>query len=108
MDEVGARMHISNIKVPKEIEEQEELIDRINSEKNSAVKRQDFETAANLRDKEKSLQSELAQMKEEWEKSLVDSRQTVDEDDVARVVSMISGVPMQRMQISGPLSGVPY
>ena len=98
MDEVGARMHISNIKVPKEIEEQEELIDRINSEKNSAVKRQDFETAANLRDKEKSLQSELAQMKEEWEKSLVDSRQTVDEDDVARVVSMISGVPMQRMQ----------
>ena len=98
MDEVGARMHISNIKVPKEIEEQEELIDRINSEKNNAVKRQDFETAANLRDKEKSLQSELAQMKEEWEKSLVDSRQTVDEDDVARVVSMISGVPMQRMQ----------
>ena len=98
MDEVGARMHISNIKVPKEIEEQEELIDKVNSEKNSAVKRQDFETAANLRDKEKSLQSELAQMKEEWEKSLVDSRQTVDEDDVARVVSMISGVPMQRMQ----------
>ena len=98
MDEVGARMHISNIKVPKEIEEQEELIDKVNSEKNSAVKRQDFETAANLRDKEKSLQNELAHMKEEWEKSLVDSRQTVDEDDVARVVSMISGVPMQRMQ----------
>ena len=98
MDEVGARMHISNITVPKEIEEQEELIDKINSEKNSAVKRQDFESAANLRDKEKTLQSELAHMKEEWEKSLVDSRQTADEEDVARVVSMISGVPMQRMQ----------
>ena len=98
MDEVGARMHISNIKVPKEIEEQEELIDKVNTEKNNAVKRQDFESAANLRDKEKSLQSELAHMKEEWEKSLIDSRQTVDEEDVARVVSMISGVPMQRMQ----------
>lgn len=98
MDEVGARMHISNIKVPKEIEEQEELIDKINSEKNSAVKRQDFESAANLRDKEKTLQSELAHMKEEWEKSLVESRQTANEEDVARVVSMISGVPMQRMQ----------
>ena len=98
MDEVGARMHISNITVPKEIEEQEKLIDRINGEKNDAVKRQDFESAANLRDKEKTLQAELAKMKEEWEKSLVESRQTVGEDEVARVVSMISGVPMQRMQ----------
>lgn len=98
MDEAGARMHISNIKVPKEIEEQESLIDHVNSEKNSAVKRQDFESAANLRDKEKTLQAELAKMKEEWEKSLADSRQTVDEEEVARVVSMISGVPMQRMQ----------
>ncbi len=98
MDEVGARMHISNITVPKEIEEQEKLIDTVNSEKNSAVKRQDFESAANLRDKEKSMQAELAKMKEEWEKSLVESRQTVDEEHVASVVSMISGVPMQRMQ----------
>ena len=98
MDEVGARMHISNIKVPKEIEEQEQLIDTVNKEKNAAVKRQDFESAANLRDREKELQAELARMKAQWEKSLVDSRQTVDEDEVAKVVSMISGVPMQRMQ----------
>ena len=98
MDEVGARMHISNIKVPKEIEEQEQQIDIVNKEKNAAVKRQDFESAANLRDREKELQAELARMKTEWEKSLADSRQTVDEDEVAKVVSMISGVPMQRMQ----------
>ena len=98
MDEVGARMHISNIKVPKEIEEQEQLIDTVNKEKNAAVKRQDFESAANLRDREKELQAELSRMKAQWEKSLVDSRQTVDEDEVAKVVSMISGVPMQRMQ----------
>ena len=98
MDEVGARMHITNIKVPKEIEEQELLIDQTNKEKNAAVKRQDFESAANLRDQEKNLQNKLAEMKAEWEKSLTDSRQTVNDEDVAGVVSMISGVPMQRMQ----------
>lgn len=98
MDEAGARMHISNVKVPKEIEEQELLIDTTGKEKNAAVKRQDFESAANLRDREKALQAELARMKAEWEKSLTDSRQTVDEEEIAKVVSMISGVPMQRMQ----------
>ena len=98
MDEAGARMHISNIKVPKEIEEQEALIDQTNKEKNEAVKRQDFESAANLRDKEKTMQAQLAEMKAEWEKNLADSRQTVDEEEIAKVVSMISGVPMQRMQ----------
>ena len=98
MDEAGARMHISNITVPKEIEEQEALIDSVNSEKNAAVKRQDFETAANMRDKEKELQGQLSQMKADWEKSLTQSRQTVSDEEIAKVVSMISGVPMQRMQ----------
>ena len=98
MDEAGARMHITNIVVPKEIEEQEKLIDTINKEKNAAVKNQDFENAANLRDREKEMQSQLAQMKAEWEKSLTNSRQTVTDEDIAGVVSMISGVPMQRMQ----------
>ena len=98
MDEAGARMHISNITVPKEIEEQEALIDSVNNEKNAAVKRQDFETAANMRDKEKELQNQLAAMKADWEKSLAQSRQTVNEEEIARVVSMISGVPVQRMQ----------
>ncbi|MBQ5887686.1 MAG: ATP-dependent Clp protease ATP-binding subunit [Bacteroidaceae bacterium] len=98
MDEAGARMHITNIVVPKEIEEQEKLIDIINKEKNAAVKNQDFENAANLRDREKEMQSQLAQMKAEWEKSLTNSRQTVTDEDIAGVVSMITGVPMQRMQ----------
>ena len=98
MDEAGARMHITNIVVPKEIEEQEKLIDTINKEKNAAVKNQDFENAANLRDREKEMQHQLAQMKAEWEKSLTNSRQTVTDEDIAGVVSMISGVPMQRMQ----------
>ena len=98
MDEAGARMHISNINVPKEIEEQEALLDRVNREKNDAVKCQDFERAANCRDKEKQLQAELAGMKAEWEKSRAENRQTVTDEHVAGVVSMISGVPMQRMQ----------
>ena len=98
MDESGARMHISNITVPKEIEEQEELISRTKNEKNEAVKQQDFEKAANLRDLEKTLQTKLADMKTEWEKSLGNNRQTVNEEQVANVVSMISGIPMQRMQ----------
>ncbi|MBO5664860.1 MAG: ATP-dependent Clp protease ATP-binding subunit [Bacteroidaceae bacterium] len=98
MDEAGARMHITNIVVPKEIEELEKLIDTINKEKNAAVKNQDFENAANLRDREKEMQHQLAQMKAEWEKSLTNSRQTVTDEDIAGVVSMISGVPMQRMQ----------
>ena len=98
MDESGARMHISNITVPREIEEQEELISRTKNEKNEAVKQQDFEKAANLRDLEKMLQAKLAEMKTEWEKNLDNNRQTVDEEQVANVVSMISGIPMQRMQ----------
>lgn len=98
MDEVGARMHINNIDVPKEIEEQEAKIDEVTREKNNAVKRQDFESAANCRDREKRLQAELADMKAEWEKSRADKRQTVTEEEVANVVSLISGVPMQRMQ----------
>ena len=98
MDEAGARKHITNIVVPKEIEEQEKLIGIINKEKNAAVKNQDFEHAANLRDREKEMQHQLEQMKADWEKSLTNNRQTVDDEDIAGVVSMISGVPMQRMQ----------
>ncbi|MBQ8336021.1 MAG: ATP-dependent Clp protease ATP-binding subunit [Bacteroidaceae bacterium] len=98
MDEVGARTHINNVNVPKEIEEQELLIDQLNAAKNDAVKNQDFESAAKFRDTEKNLRKELERMKAEWEKSIVESRQTVGSDDVARVVSMISGVPVQRMQ----------
>ncbi len=98
MDEVGARMHMTNISVPREIEEQEKLVEVARSEKHEAVKCQDFERAANYRDYEKKMEERLAEMKSEWEKSLRSERQTVDEEKVAEVVSMISGVPMQRMQ----------
>ena len=98
MDEVGARMHMSNISVPREIEEQEKLVEVARKEKQEAVKCQDFERAANYRDYEKKMEERLKEMKAEWEKSIRSERQTVDEERVAEVVSMISGVPVQRMQ----------
>ena len=98
MDEVGARMHMSNISVPPEIEEQEKLVEVARSEKHEAVKCQDFERAANYRDYEKKMEERLAEMKSEWEKSIRNERQTVDDQKVAEVVSMISGIPVQRMQ----------
>lgn len=98
MDEVGARMHMSNITVPREIEEQEKLVEVARNEKHEAVKCQDFERAANYRDHEKRMEERLNEMKSEWEKSIRNERQTVDDQKVAEVVSMISGIPVQRMQ----------
>ena len=98
MDEVGARMHMGNISVPPEIEEQEKLVEVARNEKHQAVKCQDFERAANYRDYEKKMEERLAEMKNEWEKNIRNERQTVDDQKVAEVVSMISGIPVQRMQ----------
>lgn len=97
MDEAGSRVHLKNINVPKEIEEQERMIDEARNHKNEAVRLQDFELAASFRDREKSLMSELDDMKRRWEESLKENRETVDKDQIADVVSMISGIPVQRM-----------
>ena len=97
MDEAGSRVHLKNINVPKEIEEQERMIDEARNHKNEAVRLQDFELAASFRDREKSLMSELDDMKHRWEESLKENRETVDKDQIADVVSMISGIPVQRM-----------
>ena len=98
MDEAGARTHISNISIPQEIEEQEAKIAVAKRNKEEAVKAQQFELAANLRDEEKRLTAEYKRMSEEWEKEMRNKRQTVDAENIAAVVSMISGVPMQRME----------
>lgn len=97
LDEAGSRVHLTNITVPKEIEEQEKLIDDMKSLKNEAVKLQNFELAASYRDKEKEYASQLDTLKEEWENSLKENRETVDDEQIAEVVSMMSGVPVQRM-----------
>lgn len=97
LDESGSRVHLTNISVPKEIEEQEKLIDETKQKKNEAVKSQNFELAASFRDKEKEYATQLEDLKREWEAKLKDNRQVVDEEQIADVVSMMSGVPVQRM-----------
>lgn len=97
LDEAGSRVHLTNITAPKEIEEQEKLIDEMKSLKNEAVRLQNFELAASYRDKEKEYTNQLDTLKEEWEKRLKENRETVDDEQIAEVVSMMSGVPVQRM-----------
>jgi ATP-dependent Clp protease ATP-binding subunit ClpC len=97
MDEAGSRTHLSNLSVPKEIEDKEHQIDFTREGKNDAVNRQDFELAARFRDQEKALEGELEQMRKDWEKSLKSHRETVDEESIATVVSMMSGIPVQKI-----------
>ena len=97
LDEAGSHVHLINIAAPKEIEEQEKLIDEMKNRKNEAVRLQNFELAASYRDKEKELSAQLDIMKENWEKSLKENRETVDDEQIANVVSMMSGVPVQKM-----------
>ena len=97
LDEAGSRVHLINIAAPKEIEEQEKLIDDMKNRKNEAVRLQNFELAASYRDKEKELSAQLDIMKENWEKSLKENRETVDDEQIANVVSMMSGIPVQKM-----------
>ncbi|MDE6180294.1 MAG: ATP-dependent Clp protease ATP-binding subunit, partial [Phocaeicola sp.] len=97
LDEAGSRVHLTNITVPKEIEEQEKRIDEAKALKNEAVKQQNFELAASYRDKEKEYAILLETLKKEWEKTLEKNRETVDEEQIAEVVSMMSGIPVQRM-----------
>lgn len=97
LDEAGSRVHLTNINVPKDIEEQERLIEEAREQKAEAVKSQNFELAASYRDREKELTDRLEEMKAEWEARVKDDRQTVGEEEIANVVSMMSGVPVQRM-----------
>jgi len=97
LDEAGSRVHIANINVPEKIVKLEEKIEKTKEDKITAVKSQNFELAANYRDKEKNLLIQLDQEKERWEKELINHRETVDEHKVAEVVAMMSGVPVQRI-----------
>lgn len=97
MDEAGSRVHVTNIVVPKEIEEIEEQIAEANSNKLKAAQAQNFESAASFRDKEHQLKVRLDEAKKKWEEALNNQRETVDEDKVAEVVAMMTGVPVQRI-----------
>ena len=97
LDEAGARVHISNINVPEEIVKVENQIEETRKRKMSAISSQKFEEAADLRDTERKLQDSLEREKKRWEENAKLNRQTVAEEDVAEVVAMMTGIPVQRI-----------
>ncbi|MGI8598953.1 MAG: ATP-dependent Clp protease ATP-binding subunit [Chitinophagaceae bacterium] len=97
MDEVGARVHLKNINVPQNILDLEKKIEDIKVEKNRVVKSQKFEEAAALRDTEKRLGEELDKAKGEWEEESKHRRYPIDEEKIAEVISMMTGIPVKRM-----------
>jgi ATP-dependent Clp protease ATP-binding subunit ClpC len=97
LDEVGARVHLKNINVPQNIIELEAQIEEIKQEKNKVVKSQRFEEAASLRDKEKRLGEELEKAKAAWEEDSKSKRYPIHEENIAEVVSMMTGIPVMRM-----------
>ncbi len=97
LDEVGARVHISNINVPKEITDIEKKIIEIKEKKNDVIRSQKYEEAAKLRDVERQLNTDLEKARKSWEEDQKNNRQTVDEDAVAEVVAMMSGIPVTKV-----------
>jgi len=106
LDEVGSRVHITNINVPSDIIEAEKRIEEIKEEKNKVVRSQKYEEAAKLRDKERSLIEDLERAKAKWEEESKNHRVTVTVDHVEEVVAMMTGIPVQRIaeKESGRLS----
>lgn len=97
LDEAGSRVHIVNMDVPKQILELEKKLEDVRELKNSVVKKQKYEEAAKLRDDEKRLEKDLALAQEQWEEDSKQHKETVSEDNVADVVSMMSGIPVNRI-----------
>ncbi|WP_173021448.1 ATP-dependent Clp protease ATP-binding subunit [Lewinella sp. W8] len=97
LDEVGARTHLKNITVPEHIEEVEAKIEEVKEQKNAAVKNQQYEKAADLRDQESKLQRSLEEAKVKWEEEAKTKRYPVGEEDIAEVVSMMTGIPVRRV-----------
>lgn len=97
LDEAGARVHINNIHVPEDIVKFEEAIEDVKKEKNRVVKSQKYEEAAQLRDKEKKLIEQLDLAKARWEEKTRTEKYTVNEDNVADVIAMMTGIPTKRI-----------
>lgn len=97
LDEVGARVHLKNINVPQNILDLEKKIEDIKLEKNKVVKSQRFEEAAALRDTEKKLGDDLELAKNQWEEESKNKRYPIEEEDIAEVISMMTGIPVKRM-----------
>ena len=97
LDETGSRVHLSNAQIPPEIAEMEKEIAHVKERKNNAVKNQNFELAAGYRDRQTVLETQLRELNEKWQNGETEERQVVDAEQVADVVSMMTGVPVQRM-----------
>jgi ATP-dependent Clp protease ATP-binding subunit ClpC len=97
LDEAGSRVHMGNFEVPEEILELEDEIEQVRREKAAVVKRQDYEEAARLRDKERNLQADLESAKREWDAKTRDIVHDVTEEDIATVVAMMTGIPVNRI-----------
>lgn len=97
LDEVGARVHLRHTQMPPEISEKEKEINFIKGKKQAAVRNQNFELAASYRDKQTELEAELSELQEKWANNEIGTRDEITENDVTEVVSMITGVPVQRM-----------
>lgn len=97
LDEVGARVHLSNISVPENVKRLEEEIENVTISKQKAASAGNFQSAASFRDRERKLRDELALATQDWEKTLLAQRQTVNDENVAEVVAMMTGVPVQRV-----------
>ena len=100
MDEAGSRVHIANIRVPENIIVLEKALEEIRVLKTSVVKNQKYEEAARLRDEEKNLERQMLEAQKNWEKEVKTKRETVTEANVAEVVSMMSGIPTERIERS--------
>ena len=97
MDEAGSRVHITNMDVPKEIVELENKLESVRNKKNTVVKNQKYEEAARLRDDEKKIEKELLDQQSMWDDELKKKREIVSEDNIIEVVSLISGVPLRKI-----------
>ena len=97
MDEAGSRVHITNMDVPKNIVELENNLEKVRENKNTVVKKQKYEEAAKLRDDEKRIEKELLLAQEKWQEDIKQHRETVTEDDISQVVSMITGIPINKI-----------
>ena len=97
MDEVGSKVHLQNADVPPAITDKEKEIEDMKEKKQAAVRAQNFELAAGYRDRQTELEKELTQLQEDWQKGDLANRQEITESEVAEVVSIMTGVPVQRM-----------
>ena len=97
LDEAGSRVHITNMDVPENIVNLEKELENVRLDKNAVVKKQKYEEAAKLRDDEKRIEKELLIAQEKWQEDLKQHRETVNEDDISEVVSMITGIPVNKI-----------